>query len=59
MMTYKMCDKCKRFLPWTPEMEGWSVLKTEKKKYYLCEECTEKLLKKLEEQKDEWRFIHG
>ena len=58
-MTYKMCDKCKRFLPWTPEMEGWSILKTEKKKYYLCEECTEKLLKTLEEQKDDWRFIHG
>ena len=57
-MTYKQCDKCKHFLEWTPEMKEWSVIITMKRRYFLCEECSRKLVKELEE-KDEWRFIHG
>lgn len=59
-MTYKMCDKCKRFFPWTPDSTEWSVLIHREEdginRIYLCQDCTEKLLKAVE---DDWRFTHG
>ena len=57
-MVYKMCAKCKRIMPWNEE--DWSVVNTKKKGcFFLCDECTERLLKTLEEQEDDWRFTHG